>query len=166
MAKEHGSEEARISSRTGKPVRRCPRWTRTQRAAFLEHLAATCNVRFAAEAVGMSASGLYQLTRRDAAFREQVSEAVQAGYERVEAELLSHTLTGGGSVERGETGPVAVPAFNPELAIKVLAQRGGGTSQGRRFNGGAPVKRASEREIEDALLSKLKGLAKRLALIA
>ena len=153
-----------ISKRTGKPMRACRRLTRIRRDAVLEHIAATCNVRFAAGAVGVSTSAIYQLTRRDAAFREQFADAVQMGYERVEAELLAHALASGAEQEQGEHGPIAVPAFNPDLALKVLQHRNV-VQRERRPNGGAPIRRATEREIEDALVSKLKGLAKRLALI-
>ena len=150
MAGEGQDEEAVggqvvVSKRTGKPVRRCQRLTKERREAVLEHVAATCNVRFAAAAVGTTTSAIYQLKARDAGFREQFAQAVQAGYERVEAELLAHTLAAGAELEAGEGGPVAVPAFNPGCAVPAararcraragLCRAGGGGIAGGRMGG-------------------------------
>jgi hypothetical protein len=156
----------RISERTGQPMRKCLRWTAARKEAFLEHLARTCHVSFSATAVGMSPSSLQWVRNHDEAFAERFEGALQAGYQRIEADLLAHVLAQGCTVEEGESGPITVARFDPDLAIKVLQQRGNSVRAKERRNSGTTIKRASEREIEDALLSKLKGLAKRLALIA
>jgi len=155
----------RITPVTGKPVRRCPRWTQPRRQRFLTELARTCNINHALRVVGMSGGGLRLLKARDQLFAEQVAEAIQSGYERIETELLARALGTVDAASDGGTGSGMGPGFDPVLAMRLLQHRAA-VQRPSRSNGGPPTKRATEREIEDALVSKLKGLAKRLALIA
>ena len=69
------------------------RWTKGARAAFLDTLAETCNVRIACAAAKRASSGAYALRRRDPAFAALWLEALTIGYERLEAALLRHVLT-------------------------------------------------------------------------
>jgi len=160
-----------IRSATGKPVRRCPRWTQPRRQQFLTELARTCNINHALRVVGMSGVGLRALKNRDQLFAGQVAEAIQSGYERIETELLARALgtpqaAGDGGGTGSETGPGEMGSgFDPVLAMRLL-QHHATVRRPSRSDGGPPTKRATEREIEDALVAKLKGLAKRLALIA
>jgi phage portal protein BeeE len=59
-----------------------------RRADFLDHLAATCNVKVAAENSGVSPSAAYQWRRRDAVFAEQWQDALETGYACLETMLL------------------------------------------------------------------------------
>lgn len=164
---DHGGSaatgEVRISERTGKPVRGFNTWTEKRQKLFLEQLARTCNITGTLAMLGMSRAGFYHLRKRDAGFREALGDALAMGYQQVEANLLAHALACNGEEDDGAGGAVAPRAFDPDLALRVLQFR---DKQGRdqRKGGGPPVKRATEREIEDALVDKLKGLAKRLAL--
>lgn len=69
-------------------------WTAARRAAFLRHLAATCNVRASARAVKMDESGAYYLRQRSPEFREAWAGALHEGYARLEAELLDRATNG------------------------------------------------------------------------
>jgi hypothetical protein len=63
-----------------------------RRAAFLDHLAATCNVKVAAENSGVTPSAAYQWRRRDAVFAEQWQAALETGYACLETMLLARPL--------------------------------------------------------------------------
>ena len=67
-------------------------WTPAKRAAFLEHLAGTCNVAASARAVGMAPRGAHALKARDAVFAADWAAAIEAAYETLEARLLAYAL--------------------------------------------------------------------------
>ena len=69
-------------------------WTKAKREGFLEHLAATANVRASVRAVGMSEAGAYKLRRRMPEFHAAWKAALAEGYERVELLLLERALGG------------------------------------------------------------------------
>ncbi|MCW4462226.1 hypothetical protein OK349_10960 [Sphingomonas sp. BT-65] len=84
--------------------RRLPRtgWTKAKRSVFLATLAESCNVLKAVAAAGMTPSGAYQLRKRDAGFAALWAEALDIGYERLEAALLEHALIGVNAIDIGE----------------------------------------------------------------
>lgn len=140
-------------------------WTARRRAAFLQALAASCNVSRAAAAVDMSASGARQLRARDGEFSRLWEEALENGYHRLEDELLARAL---GQVhdadnpvgddtearEKAEAGP-----FDPALAMQVLKMRdGAGRGRARK----APP-RATQAEVDAELMKRLDEIAARLA---
>jgi hypothetical protein len=114
-------------------------WTAANRRVFLDHLATTCNVRRAAQAVGMSEPGAYALRRRDPEFARQWQEAVQLGYEVVEAMLLARAMgTGADAVlperEDGDPVPPSPETMDTELAMSLMRQQlAGGASPGKRI---------------------------------
>ena len=61
--------------------------------AFLEHLAATCNVVASARAAGIGTAAAYRRRRVDEAFAAAWREAMQLGYERLEEALLARALS-------------------------------------------------------------------------
>ena len=61
----------------------------TRRTCFLEHLAATCNVKASALAAGVSPQCVYQARMRDEGFRAGWAEAIEQGYARLEARALA-----------------------------------------------------------------------------
>ena len=65
-------------------------WTPAKRAAFLEHLAATCNIAASARAVGMAPRGAHALKARDAVFAADWAGAIEAAYETLEVRLLAY----------------------------------------------------------------------------
>lgn len=67
-------------------------WTKARRAAFLEELAMSCNVRRAHAAAEMALGSAYRLRRRDPLFAKQWHEALELGYERLELALVRRAL--------------------------------------------------------------------------
>lgn len=134
-------------------------WTPAVRAAFLDVLAATCNVTMACQAVGRAMTGARALKRRDGEFARLWAEAIAAGRERLEEELIACALgeVASGDNPEGER-PEPPPAkFDADLAIKVL-QLQGGSRQGKRPPGRPP----SQTEIDAALMARLETLARQL----
>ena len=130
-------------------------WSKARKATFLDHLAATCNVSAAAEAAGVLTGSVYQLRRRDAGFRAGWGEALQAGYEMLELQLVGHALAGGGtrSITNGDVANTG--AIDVDLALKLLGTHRG-AMLGKPFKGGARPKTATAAETNAALLKRLR----------
>lgn len=138
--------------------RRWTRWTKKKRAAFLDELAGTCNVRAAAKAAGVTPASVYRLRRKDPGFAEEWREALLAAYEMLETELLGHLLS-------GKTGPMARPEGG-EVQVKdamflLDAHRRG--MQGK-WRGGPPLQRANPEDTNKAILKKLEAIDRARAL--
>jgi len=71
---------------------RAHRWGPRTEARFLAVLAATCNVKAAYEAAGMTKGSAYTHRRRRPDFAARWDEAVHAGYRRIEAGLLENAI--------------------------------------------------------------------------
>jgi len=131
-----------------------------KRQVFLDHLAGCCNVTRAAAAAGVSAVTVNYHRRRDPVFAQQCAEAIEVGYDGLEA-MLVERAAGGGHYVPGDTivpGPESVDAA---LALHLLSLRR--KAPGRRTgNAGYAPKRASETELNEAILAKLDVLARRL----
>ena len=69
---------------------------KTRREAFLEHLAATCNVTASAQAAGVHVTTVYCCRMRDDGFRADWGAALEQGYARLEAALIERAQSGGG----------------------------------------------------------------------
>ncbi|MEG8021326.1 hypothetical protein [Sphingomonas aerolata] len=127
-------------------------WTPAKRAAFLEHLAATCNIAASARAVGMAPRGAHALKKRDAAFAADWAGAIEAAYETLEVRLLAYALgesegeaeaESEAEAEREPDGVVDGDAaaesrgahFDPRVAVQAL---------GFRKRGALPVARLAE----------------------
>lgn len=156
-------------------------WTKTARATFLLHLAATCNVKASCKAAGKNLAGLYRLRARDPGFAREWELALEAGYQRLEAELLRRAMgddvgdtldgvetddgidgDGDGDGDGSGCGVDAEPAmpFDVELALKLLAQRRTVDPQGRRKS--VLLRQPSAEEVLKALDRKLTAMEKRL----
>lgn len=143
----------------GTPGRKWVRWNAKMRAAFLDHLAATCNVKEAAAEIGVEPASVYLLRRRDPQFAADWLTALQLGYDMLETLLVGHALTGGGrTITIGDTdrfGPI-----DTDLALRLLsAHRNAMLGKGRR--GGPRPGRATTEETNAAILKKLATLEKR-----
>ena len=140
-------------------------WTPAKRAAFLEHLAATCNIAASARAVGMAPRGAHALKARDAVFAADWEGAIEAAYETLEVRLLAYAL---GEVEGEAEAESEAEAdgdaeaelrgahFDPRVAVQALGfrKRGGGSSGGA----GTLCKRVSLAELEAVLVARLDAL--------
>jgi hypothetical protein len=138
-------------------------FTDAKRQTFLDHLAGCSNVTRAAAAAGVSPVTVNYHRRRDAGFAAQCAEALETGYDALEAALVERAATGGGGYVPG---PDADAAPGPDsvdtaLALHLLSLRKApGVS--RTGRAGRPPGRASEAELNAAILAKLEVLDRRL----
>ncbi len=142
-------------------------WTPAKRAAFLEHLAATCNVAASARAVGMAPRGAHALKARDAVFAADWAAAIEAAYETLEARLLAYALGEAEGESEAESeaeadGDAETESrgahFDPRVAVQALGFRRRDAAAGGR---GPSCKRATIAEVEAALVAKLDAIARR-----
>ena len=138
--------------------RRWTRWTKKKRAIFLDELAGTCNVRAAAKAAEVTSASVYRLRRKDQVFAEEWREALQAGYEMLETELLAHMLS------TNPEDPIERPngcRVNVRDVVQLLEMH-------RRYMQGkwrgAPLKRADPDDTNKAILKKLEAIDRARAL--
>jgi hypothetical protein len=130
------------------------RWTKAMKQAFLDHLAATCNVKEASAAVDVDPGSAYGLRRRDASFARDWAEAVAQGYTMLETLLIGHALAGGGGTI--ETGCEALGPLDRDLALKLLAFHRQGSPRSTQRRGPKTV--ATREETNAAILTRLRAL--------
>lgn len=134
-----------------------------QRQVFLDHLAGCSNILRAAAAAGFTATTVNYHRRRDPAFAAQVSEALEAGYEALEASMIERAATGGGGYTPGSDAS-AVPgpeSVDTALALHLLSLRKKpGVS--RTGKAGRPAQRVTDTELNTVILAKLEVLDRRL----
>ena len=152
---------------------------------FLDHLAATCNVRLAAAAAGVSPQCVYQRRERDADFRARWGAAIEEGYAALELRLLEAAMGGGGDDgdwghlsdgEARDDGPdpstafggppprsgedLEAEPFDKDLALHLLREHKRGRVAKRES---APALRsASWSEVEGYFIARLKALRVRV----
>lgn len=133
-------------------------FTEEKRQIVLDHLAACCNLTRAAKAAGISTETVNYHRRRDPVFAQQCAEALEIGYDALEAAAIDHAARGGryvaGDTEVSET-------IDPDTALHLLRLRRHPIGR-RTGRAGYEPKRASEKELNDAILAKLDVLARRL----
>jgi len=134
-------------------ARRGVRWSRAMRTAFLVHLAGSCNVRESAAAAGVAAVDIYELRRKDARFAAEWQEALLAGYQLLETEMVGYALAGGNAAQAIDG---ATRRIDVDIALKLLSQHRNALLGLRRPQ---PLrKRATREETDDAILKKLDAL--------
>ena len=119
-------QRAPRGSQQAKPKRRS--FTEARRKRFLDHFAASCSVRAAARAVGVSESCVDSWRKKCPQFNAGWKEALKLGYARLEADLLRQArkaLT----IRPRKDAAVRVGTMSAETALKVL--EGYRRSQGR-----------------------------------
>jgi hypothetical protein len=141
--------------RSAKTTRGWVRWTRRMKKEFLDHLAATCNVRGAAAAIGVDPVSVYALRRRDEAFYLAWEEAVVAGYQMLETQLIGHCLAGGGTTI--DNGADEFGSIDKDMALRLLTSHRAGRD--KVIRGGPRPQVARRDETDAAILKKLKALA-------
>ncbi|WP_298667997.1 hypothetical protein [uncultured Sphingomonas sp.] len=141
-----------------------PRWPEAGREAFLDCLAATCNVAAAAVAGGVHEQTVHKWRRKDAAFAQAWGEALALGYAMLETRLVGHALAGeadGGVIAGGE----AMPAVSVELALKLLTRHRDAPGKPRRENG-HPRRYADKDDTDRVILARLAQIEARRAKVA
>lgn len=131
-----------------------------KRQIFLDHLAGCSNLARAAAAAGTTTTTVNYHRRRDEVFAAQVTDALEAGYQALEAAMIERAAHAG-----YDPGAHAAVAPGPEsldtaLALHLLSLRKApGVS--RTGKAGRPKQRASEAELNRAILAKLELLDRR-----
>ena len=133
------------------------RWTKKRKAAFLDRLAATCNVADSSRVAGVSVGSAYGLRRRDRAFAADWTQALQAGYEVLELRLVAHALAGGGAIMVGADAD-GEPPVDVMLGLKLLAAHRA-TLLGKPSGRGRPPNVATREEATAAILQRLNVVA-------
>ncbi|HEY0623523.1 hypothetical protein [Sphingomonas sp.] len=143
------------------PKRKWVRWTQAMRATFLDHLAATCNVKEAAAVIGVIPGSVYALRRREPQFAEQWEEAVTLGYQMLETRVIGHVLAGGGPKDPLMCGvDSTLGTIDLEAALRLLGMHRNAAGKPRRNR--PPVFAAPE-ETDKVLLAKLRQIEARRA---
>ncbi len=138
-------------------------WTDEQESAFLDMLAATCNVVRSCRHAAVDHRSAYRRRRQNPGFAAAWRAAILTGYERLEEQLLAQLATPHAFEEEGiEREPVPTGPFDPKLAMDLLRLHRS-TVENRKATPRGPVIRVSREEAEAALNKKLDALAKRLA---
>lgn len=103
-------------------------FTDDKRARFLDALRATCNVRAAAAAAGVSARGAYRLYHEDASFREDWNAALAEGRVHLEMAMMgaARGLFDGASQQPAgsESGSVRITGMDAAVALQLLRLHG------------------------------------------
>ncbi|WP_156347194.1 hypothetical protein [Sphingomonas sp. Leaf33] len=157
------AEEIRCSNTGKRQVRavNVDSWTPEKRAAFLDRLAAWCNVKRACADVELTPEGAYALRRRDAGFAADWRAAMLTGYDRLEAAVLEDALKPLEPVEHSE---LPEEPFDREQAMRLLKMYYDRLHRPERVGrGGATVKRATPEETDAAILKQLEALRRRAA---
>jgi hypothetical protein len=127
-------------------------FTPAKRQAFLDHLSSCANVTRSAAAAGVGISTVYDARRRDPVFAAQWAEAMDAGYATLEALLIERAALGA-TFTPGDT-PVPGPeTIDTWLALDLLRMRHL-PKAGAKAPGAKP-RRATERELAEALCARL-----------
>ena len=128
------------------------RWTDAAEAIFLDALAASCNVRWAAAQCGFSTVALYARRRRDPAFAAKWQDALVQGWFRLEAGLVAAaiaTIEGRTPDPDFPSPPMTVADVIAVLKLHRATVHGEGKSPGWR---GRP---RSLDEVRQSILAKL-----------
>lgn len=109
-------------------------WSEEAEEAFFDHLAASCNVRASAEAVGFTADTVYRQRRMRPEFAQRWQAALEQGYARLEMALVEAANDTLEDVEFDAERPI--PKMTVEQAMNVLrAHRNEVRGDGRRGPG-------------------------------
>jgi hypothetical protein len=153
-----------IQRRAGKVIKNKIRnrgWSVASQSTFLDHLAATCNVKASAAAAKVGKTTAYRLQRRNPEFAAAWQEALNTGYVVLETLLVGRAIKAL-QIEKGVTDVADPDAMSTEMALRVL-DRHFRTVKGSIKMGGPIPRRATEEEARDAILAKLDILQKRIA---
>lgn len=131
-------------------------WNDETETRFLNALAASCNVRRGAAAIGYTPATLYWRRRKDPAFAERWRAAMEQGYVRIEAALIEgaeDALAG-----RMPDPELPIPQMTVREAIDLLRLhqqfvRGVGPR-----TAGRPARTRSLEEVQGSILAKLSAI--------
>ncbi|HEX8572342.1 MAG TPA: hypothetical protein VF759_06290 [Allosphingosinicella sp.] len=137
-------------------------FTDEKRQIYLDTLAGCATVCRAAQAAGVSVETVNYHRRRDPVWAQQCAEALETAYTNLEADKVAAAAAGGHYVP----GPGAADAPGPgsvdhDLALQLLRLRRRPLGQ-RTGRAGYEPKRATEKELNEAIIAQLDVLSKRI----
>jgi len=139
-----------------KVVRTHARWSQKSERIFLEELAATCNVRAAAEKCGFSTTAIYQRRMRWPGFAAAWAEAIEQGYARIEAMLIER------ATDSLRTEPIEgsgeAPAMSVAQAMNLLKLHRASVRGGAPQNYAAREKAPDMDEVRASILRKIEAI--------
>ena len=132
------------------------RWTDQSEAIFLDHLAATCNVTWAAAKAGFTEMTAYYHRRKDAGFAQRWEAALDHGYARLEIELVRTATDYLSRFDIDPATPIRPMTVREAILILGMHRRRGGENGVRgRFKAVPP----SLDQVRDSILLKLDKIA-------
>jgi hypothetical protein len=154
-----------IGGNKGRPQVRKVReggFTDAKRQIYLDTLAGCATVCRSAAAAGVSVETVNYHRRNDPVFAQQCAEALDIGYDTLEADRVAAAAAGGCYVPGSDAGAAPGPeSVDNWLALQLLRLRRRPMGQ-RTGRAGYQPKRASEKELNEAILALLDVLARRL----
>jgi hypothetical protein len=126
------------------------------KAVFLDHLSASCNVAWSAAQTGFSVVTIYNHRRTDADFARGWEEALKEGYLRLETELVGTAIDYVGRLLSEEDLPLKHMSVREAISLinRHGGDRGGPTARGGRFQ----ARPRSLDEVRDSILAKLEAI--------
>ena len=128
-------------------------WCDEREEAFLDALAASCHVIWAAEEAGVSHSSVYRQRRTNAAFAVKWQAALVQGYARLEIEMVRAAIEAVTGVDYDADRPIGPMSAETALALLKL-HRASVTGVGQRSGWAAPVR--SIDEVGESILRKIR----------
>ena len=133
------------------------RWSDEAETAFLDQLAATCNVTLAGEACGFSHAALYRRRRNDPVFMQRWDVALAQGYAHLETLLVRRACDALEGVAPDPTAAVLIPEVTMRDALAVLGHHRRAIEGGPRSRREWPRRRSLD-EVRDSILTKLEAI--------
>ena len=150
---------------TARVGRKWVRWNQGMKRDFLDHLAATCDVKASARSIGVGVSSVYVLRRRDERFAAEWQQALALGYQMLETQLVGHVLSHDPSnyLTNGDTAKTG--AIYVEHALRLLTvHREALLKTAKAPRGGSVHRQVSQEETDAALLASIAKTERKLGI--
>lgn len=136
------------------------------RKEFLEWFAATANVKWSANRVGIAYQTVWKHRMSDPAFAEDFERALEQGTARVRAKLIETKAKAEPTRIDGDYDAPELGEIDPQVALTILREHGQGISGplpgGRPRKQGRAPRAATNAEVEAALAKRLAAYAARV----
>jgi hypothetical protein len=131
-------------------------WSDEAEELVFDVLAASCNVRMAAEATGFTTPTVYWHRRRRPEFAARWKEALEQGYARLEMALVEAACDTLDGVEFDSERPI--PKMTIEQAMNVLRAHRNAVEGDGKSGPGRHARRRSFEEVRDSIIKKIEAI--------
>ncbi len=136
------------------------------RREFLEWFAATANVKWSADRVGIAYQTVWKHRMKDPSFAEDYERALEQGVARVRAKMIETKAKVEPMEIDGDWDAPELQEIDPQIGLTILREHGHGISgplpEGRPHKAGRAPRVATNAEVEAALAKRLKAYAARV----